>query len=352
MSPMKILYVGSSGPGGTSKHRADALARVGNQVVVLDPKVALECSRLLFGNEHFHRFTGQWFRARKVAKWLYKNRMIGAANPDLVWVNSGETLSRKSLQLLKQFGAPIVLYNNDDPLGVRDGRRFQQVKHCIDLYDVCVTMRRPTVEDMSKSGAKRVLQVSFSYDEVEHRPVDACEKIPNEFCADVCFVGTWMRGERRDEFLNKLWRAGLRVSIWGPRWEKSPFKELVKSCWKGSWISGRQYVYALAGAKVCLGMLSKGNRDEHTTRSVEIPYAGGLLCAERTSEHMRMFKEGEEAAFWSSPEECIQVCRDLLANEDRRQAIVANGMRKVSELKVGNENIARRILHEVFVEQQ
>jgi spore maturation protein CgeB len=266
----------------------------------------------------------------------------------VIWVNGGEFLSRRALTLLASLHAPIVLYNNDDPMGPRDGRRFIQVRRSLDLYQLCVALREPSAADMRAAGAKRVMRVPFSYDEIEHAPVTCSEIVHEKFHSDIGFVGTWMRGEARDLLLEQLRRTGLRVSIWGPRWEKSPFRQLVKECWRGAWISGRNYVYAVSGAKVVIGLVSKGNRDLHTQRSVEIPYAGGLLCAERTSEHMTMFKDAHEAVFWDSHEACVQVCQELVANQARRRSIVENGMRRVRELKVGNEDVCRRVLDAIF----
>jgi len=90
-------------------------------------------------------------------------------------------------------------------------------------------------------------------------------------------------------------------------------------------------------------MLSKGNRDLHTTRSLEIPYAGGLLCAQRTVEHQGLYLEGVEAVFWSDAKECVKVCKDLLTNGKIDQLRMA-GMQRVRELKAGNEDVCRAIL--------
>jgi len=103
-------------------------------------------------------------------------------------------------------------------------------------------------------------------------------------------------------------------------------------------------VAAIQGAKLCLGLLSKENRDLHTQRSAEIPYAGGLFCAERTSEHRQLYTEGAEAVFWSDAEECIQACRRLLADEPLRERIRIAGMHRIRALGLGNESICRQIL--------
>ena len=96
--------------------------------------------------------------------------------------------------------------------------------------------------------------------------------------------------------------------------------------------------------QICLGLLSKGNRDLHTRRSVEIPYIGSLLCAERTREHLTMYKEDEEAVFWDTPEECAQKCLALLADEEKRSRIAEAGHLRCMASDYLNEPVMRRIL--------
>jgi spore maturation protein CgeB len=189
--------------------------------------------------------------------------------------------------------------------------------------------------------------LKMAYDEVLHSSDAISVKKILEHKSDVCFIGTWMRYEARDDFLLKLVDRGVNVSIWGDRWHKSRHWARIQSHWRGPALSGQDYVAAIRGAKVCLGLLSKGNRDLHTTRSMEIPYAGGLLCAERTSEHLELYREDEEAVFWSSAEECAAKCLALLQDDDRREQIRLAGMRRVRENKVGNEDICRHILNAV-----
>jgi hypothetical protein len=153
-----------------------------------------------------------------------------------------------------------------------------------------------------------------------------------------------MRGEGRDEFLLKLAQRGLKLAIWGDRWERSALWPQIQPYWRGVALSGREYVYAISGAKICLGLLSKGNRDLHTTRSMEIPFAGGLLCAERTSEHIEIYDDGVEAIFWSNVDDCFDICSLLIDDEERREAIKKAGAKRVRDNRVGNEDLCRKIL--------
>jgi hypothetical protein len=107
---------------------------------------------------------------------------------------------------------------------------------------------------------------------------------------------------------------------------------------------GEEYATAIQAAKVCLGLLSKGNRDLHTRRSVEVPALGGLLCAERTSEHLDLFREDVEAVFWSDATECAEKCAALLSDPAYASSIAAAGQRRVQSLGLSNEALIRDVL--------
>jgi hypothetical protein len=344
---MNILYVGESNPKSTSFHRANALTRLGHFIILINPYQALgiQLRNPIIGRIHY--YLGFTFIQEKIFKWI-KSVANKTENYDLIWINSGELLGSKSLQFLRSFNVPVILYNNDDPTGNRDGNRFKTLLKSISYYDLCVVRKEKKEADYELYKAKKVYKVFMSYDEVAHLPFNQQIDIPKEFISDVAFIGTWMRFEKRDEFLMKLIAAGLKISIWGDRWEKSPYWHSLKKYYKGKSLSGREYVAAIQGAKICLGFLSKGNSDLHTRRSVEIPFSGGLLCAQRTSLHQEMYIENKEALFWDDANECAAICKQILLNENLREQIRQSGMEKVRALEVGNENICKNIINEIF----
>lgn len=343
---MKVLYLGHGLPETTSRHRADALGRLGHEVALADPYEAFrsDLSHPLWGRLHFR--SGYRALQKRVRRWL-----VGASeacsNPDLIWVDGGELFGPDCFSSLGKSKAPIVFFNVDDPTGPRDGRRFDLARAALPLYNLCVTVRRETEAEMRTLGATNVLRVWRAYDEVAHAPFKHREEIAAEWHSEVAFIGTWMRNEGRDVFLTALLDAGVPISIWGDRWDKAPLWPRLKTVWRGAALGGREYVAAVQGAKLCLGMLSKGNRDLHTTRSAEIPYSGGLFCAQRTNEHLEMYRENQEAVFWDDSQECAQVCGRLLSDDSERESIRANGMRRVRELQIGNEDIARQVLAKI-----
>lgn len=340
-----ILYFGDGHPSSTSGHRAHALQRLGHQVTVYDTDQRARELPYFKYLHPFHYRTGFRFLQSQMLRWL-EEKLMESDQPDLIWVNGGEYFGIECLQLLKKKGCPVVLYNNDDPTGGRDGRRFDSLLKAAPEYDLVVVMRDMNVPEFRSVGAGQVKRVFMSYDDFAHQPYSSKAEVPGEFLSEVAFIGSWMKKEGRDKFLLTLIEAGIPVSIWGGRWNKSPLWPRLKSAFKGSAISGRKYVAAIQGSKICLGLLSKGNRDLHTQRSLEVPYAGGLLCAERTSEHLQMYEEGKEAFFWSNAAECAAICHRLLNDERLREEVRMAGMNRVRANNAGNEYMCQTVLNE------
>lgn len=343
-----VIYLGDGFSGSTSGQRALALQRLGHHVMVLDPYAEFQKHMgSIRGAINFR--TGYVFLQRAIQRWLVSTLKNVPFRPDVVWVDMGEVLGPSCMKVLKSLHCPIVNYNVDDPTGKRDGNRFHSFIKSIPYYDLIVVVREETASECKALGAKKVFHVFRSYDEVAHRSFESVSEIPDSFRSEVAFIGTWMRNENRDEFLLELIRRHVPVSIWGDRWPRSPLFKYLKDYWRGNALYGRDYVRAIQGSKICLGMLSKGNRDLHTTRSLEIPYAGGLFCGERTSEHLMLYRENKEAVFWSNTKECADICLDLLSNDERREQIRLAGMNKVKSLNVGHEDVCRQILNVLLV---
>lgn len=343
---MRVLYIGDSNPGTTSCHRANALRRIGHEVDIWDPYFEYErMMKGLFGAINYR--TGYVLIRAGVLRWL-RAQLVAAPHYDVCWVDSGELLSADAIKQLKKQCRKVVLYNHDDPTGQRDYTRFITLRRAIPCYDLCVVVRPINVDECKQLGAVDVMNVWRRYDEVAHKEPPADVAIPDQFKTDVAFIGYCINGEKRDRFIYELIQAGLTPAVWGDNWDRSEMWSKIKPYWRGGSLVGEDYVNAIRGAKVCLGLLSKGNRDEHTTRSLEIPYAGGLLCAERTSEHLALFEEGKEAIFWSSPQECAAQCRKLLSDAALRENVRSAGQRKVIDAHLGNEDLARQVLQYLF----
>jgi hypothetical protein len=137
----------------------------------------------------------------------------------------------------------------------------------------------------------------------------------------------------------------MPLAIYGNRWQRAKEWETLRPYWRGPGLhNDDDYAKAVQGAKVCIGLLSKGNRDSSTTRSFEIPHLGAPFCAERTEEHLELYTEGEEALFWDNAEECAAQCSRLMNDEPLRTRIAAAGRARCLRNGTTNEVILGRIL--------
>lgn len=335
MSALRILYLGTQS--GTCLDRARAYQRLGHHVIHLDPR------KLLPSTGWTDRITwkvGGSFWAGHLLRQL--KPVLSGQRFDLCHVDCGEWVSADVITLLRQHAGKVVNYCIDDPTGPRDGRRFQAYRKALPFYDLAIVMREANVVEATQLGARRVLRVFMSADEVSHAPRQISPQQIEPWHSDVLFLGTWM--PERGPFLAELIERGIPLTIRGSHWQKAPQWPVLKPCWKGGAVHGDDYAHAIQGARISLGLLSQGNRDLHTTRSFEVPSLGSLLCAERTSEHQFLYLEGEEAVFWNSARECADLCLDLLSDEPRRQAMARRGQDRFRSSGYANERVLSHLL--------
>ena len=339
-----LLFIGRNA--GTSRHRARAFERLGYDVCVIDPFAFFSNSRLV---EIWTWHTGSFLLENYVRRNVLAS--IPAKPFDLAYVDGGEVVGPSLVLELKSRFGTVINYNIDDPYGPRDGRRWRLYSRAVPFYDLIVVVRECNVAEAYAAGAQKVMRTYMSADEVAHSPRPMSEQESHEWATEVAFVGTWM--PERGPFLARLVELGVPLSIYGQRWHKAREWSVLRPCWQGPGVyEDRDYAAVIQCAKVSLGLLSSGNRDLSTTRSFEVPLLGGVLCAERTSEHLQLYEENEEAVFWSSPEECAQKCAELLGDTQLRRHLGTAGRHRCLRNRTTNENVVRQILHRAISSEQ
>ena len=335
---MKILYLGDDFVHSTSAHRAAALRRLGHEVTVIYPLAVLSRSPVVGAISTRLGFSPfvPWIDAAM-------RRKIAGQAFDLAWIDSGADVSPGFHRWLRDRKTRILNYNIDDPFGTRDGRKWDLYRRSVPYHDVTVVVRNENVPEAQAVGASNVIRVYRSYDPVAHAPKKLTDSEKEKWRSDVVFVGAWM--PERGPFLSRLLELGVPLSIWGHSWHRAKEWSRLRACWRGSALHGDDYVNAINGAKVALGLLSKGNRDLHTTRSAEVPFIGGaVFCAERTEEHSYLFKEGKEAAFWSDEEECASRCIELLADAPLRRQMAEAARRRIVAHRLSNDEVLAAVI--------
>ena len=330
---LEILYVGPNE--GTSRQRFEALRRLGHSVLMVDPFDAVSSNRYV-RSWIFH--TGALGCERSVQSFVTAS--VGDKRFDLALVDSGELIGPALVEQLRGRAGTVVNFNQDNPYVA--GRRFRLFRKALSFYDLIVTSRDSSVQAARAAGARNVLRVTLAADEVVHRPRELSAGDRAVFSSDVVFAGTWM--PERGPFFRKLVECGVPLRIFGPRWNRSREFAVLKPYTHVAPLGDEEYVKAIAGAKIALGLVSKANLDFHTTRSLEIPAIGTLFCAQRTPDHVALYRDGEEAVFWDSPEECARLCLDLLRDPERISRIASAGHRRAHLNRNFNEDLLTQII--------
>ena len=337
---MRVLCVGAYA--GTSRHRAQALARLGHTVDVINPMRIPGLQRIIAVSVWRLGGFGVVALTHAFVWWRLRGKTY-----DFCFVNHGETLGPALVRLLRRRCRAVACYNGDNPFADRDGARWRVLRQALPFYDVFCTVRASTAEAARRNGAAKVLCIPSSADEVVHRRRPWSAEDEGRFSSQVAFVGTWM--PERGRFVQQLLRAGVPLKIFGANWRKAPeFQDIAPALVLDRFLGDEDYVRAIQYSRIALGLLSVGNRDLHTGRSIEIPVIGALFCAERTEEHQAMYVEGEEAVFWADVDECARCCLALLADPARIDRIARAGHRRSVASGQFNEPLMRRLTEEAI----
>ncbi|MDJ0849932.1 MAG: glycosyltransferase [Myxococcota bacterium] len=337
---LSILY---SGPfAGTSLQRARALAELGHDVVHVPSGIP----RMTTLRYQLYRVANR-IRARPDVFGTNRalRRQARRRPADVVWIDKGLSVQPSTLRALRALcpEARLVAYSPDDMMN--PSNQSPAWLEGVPLYDVHVTTKSYNVAELEGLGARRVLFVDNAYDPATHRPLELSTAESERLGADVGFVGQFE--QERAEWLRRLAEAGLRVTVRGPTWSRYPDRHANLEVVDG-WVGSADYAKVVNATKINLGFLRRENRDLQTTRSVEIPACGSFLLAERTEEHLRLFREGEEAEFFASFDELLEKCRYYLDHEDERLRIAAAGLRRCREGGYGNPARLEWVLDQLF----
>lgn len=245
--------------------------------------------------------------------------------PDLVLLWRTPWIDPLSLWLARAAGAgKIALFNNDDPFGPdRDRRIWRRFRAAIPHADLSFAYRPLNLAEYRAAGAREVSVLRSGFHPLRHRPVQVAQE------HDVVFIGHCEADERLDALDALLQRTSLSVKVHGTGWDGLLRKRPAERLLPIAPAFGEEYVRAIAAAKIALVFLSKRNRDEVTQRCFEIPAIGTLMLAPRTAEMLAMFREGEEAAYFSSVDELVQQAERYCAGDALRARVAAAGRARV-----------------------
>lgn len=331
----RMLYIGNLGRGQTSLQRLQAFEQLGcNVTAVHTAQPGLPRVRRFF--ERVRR------RLRGPRDWTGANRQILewiARTPfDVLWIDKGLTITAETLHYVtaRQPDCRILGFSPDDMY--QRHNQSPQFREHLPLYDLFFTTKTFGVAELRSIGCPRVAFHHNGYDPDTHRPLVLGDEERARFGGPVGFVGSWEAA--RAASIGQLAVAGIPVRIWGLRWARE-FQPHPNLRIEPHELLGLDYARALNSFDINLCFLRKLNRDRQTTRSVEIPACGAFMLAERTDEHLALFKEGVEAEFFASDEEMIDKTRYYLEHPEARRRIAAAGLERC---RIGRYSYHDRLL--------
>ena len=343
--PISILSVGGmDGKSNTCLHRHWALKKIASTVDTVNTSTIWNLWSRIAYHLFLYGFPIRLPDIKNVNKEIIKK--ISCNHYDIVWIDKGITIYPETLKAIK-IKSPetkIIRYSPDNM--VLRHNKSQQYVECIPLYDYMITNKSYIIEDMKKLGAKEVVFVNNSYSEEFHKPYELTKEEKEYLGGDVGFIGFWEKN--RCESILYLADNGVKVKVFGDaKWNKytnySPTLTIM-----GHFLGNENYCKSLNAFRISLCFLRKMNFDTQTTRTVEIPACGGFMMGERTDEHLNMFEEGKEAAFFSSNEELLQKCLYYLTHEEERKNIAEAGRKRAIVSGYSNESMIENIISSIL----
>ena len=342
----RVLYVGDLNPYCRSRQRYEALVRLGVDVegISFAPR----------GGDAGGAPPSLLARAASRARLPIDTEdvnerileRIDAHDVDVLWVDKAPCLRPATLRAVRRRAPAVrVVFHSDDDMFARHNRsRF--FVGCLPSFDVVFTCKSYNADpgELPSLGARRVVFVPQAFDPEFHRPRAVTDADRAEVGADVGFIGTFE--EPRARSMLALAEAGFQVRVFGDGWAgwraRHPRLRVEDRP-----IYGDDYIRCLSATRINLGFLRRRNRDRHTSRSLDIPAVGAFLLAERTGEHLAMFEEGTEAAYFGGDAELVEQVAYYLEHERERESIAAGGRRRCLDSDYSNDAAMARMLAEL-----
>lgn len=255
--------------------------------------------------------------------------VIEKKNFDLIWLEKPLKLKSATLKKVRKKNpkSKIVFTSEDDMF-----QKHNQSKHFLSYISECdlvftTKSYNLSLNELPALGAKKVCFLNKSYDPDFHRPISLSEKDLSEFGVDVGFIGSFEKD--RANKLMFLAENGIKVRVYGNGWraffDKHKNLEIMDQP-----IYGDSYIKAICATKINLSFLRKANRDLQTDRTMEIPACGAFMLTERTSEHLELFREGVEAAYFdtNNESELLEKVQYYLKNDKERLMVAQKGRKR------------------------
>ncbi len=321
----KILFIGDLNQYGRGYQRYRTLKEIGYDIVAYSHTYVSEPNKILPPTFLYKIFWKLRIPLDDMGVNFTLRREIKKSSFDVIWIEKGNMIWPWTLRYLKRVSPNSILIScSEDDMYVRHGHSLWY-RWGLGSYDIVFTTKVYNLSELLLYGAKKTILFLDSYDEKVHKKIDLTDSQKNRFSADVSAIGAF-ENERAMSLLY-LAKNGIRVTVWGNGWGgwvgRHPNLDV-----RDEFLFGDDYAQAICASKININFLRKINRDEVTSRSIEIPACGGFMLAERTERHLLFFEEGVEAEFFSSNQELLEKVRIFLQKDLEREKIANAGYQR------------------------
>lgn len=336
-----ILFVGAGQQGSHARAMGRAFARLGHAVHEVDPRQFLP----IMWQAHWLRGVRRFLDSALVREF---NRQLlsdmDSLAPDVMVVYKGEAVDPNTLRVARQQGICCLNVYPDVSVFTHGPR----IPECMPLYDHIFTTKSFGARDLHEHfGLTNVTFLPHGFDPEVHRPFDSRSPLNESLTCDVSFIGTW--SPKKEALLHHVLTQvkGAAVKIWGARWDLAK-SAAVRANAVGRHIMGILYPMAVQHTLVNVAILSEARTgsssgDKTTSRTFNIPAAGGFMLHERTDELLQFFEEGKEIACFEDANELADKVKYYIEHPEERERIRLAGHRRcITEYSVDRR--AQRIL--------
>lgn len=319
---MKILFVGDLNKYGRSYYRYRTLVELGHSVDAFS-HTFVSADQEIAPPSLLYRMTWRFgFPIDPVNVNKKICHAVVANNYDVVWIEKGNTILPTTLKFIrKNLKNCKIISCSEDDMYARHSHSYWY-KSGLKNYDIVFTTKTYNISELKLFGAQNVQLFFDSYDEKTHLPLELSAAEKDRFSCGVSAIGAY-EPERASSLLY-LAENDIRVTVWGNGW--SGLKDVNSNLIiKDEFLFGGDYAKAICASHININFLRKVNRDEITSRSIEIPACRSFMLAERTTRHLDFFVEGSEAEFFASDSELLLKVEYYLVHDQKRAQIARRG---------------------------
>ena len=332
-----VLYIGSLAGWCNSLRRFKALEKIcpGAEAIDTDPFLL---PKYISGIQyHLNKGPGIFLLNRKIREAVRKRKY------GIILVDNKPYLSEYTLQYVRKINPDIKIANvlTDDPFGSFT-KSWRLLKKTVPLYDIFFVQRKVNIEELTNRGAKNIAVCYRSFDPEYNRPLLLDTDDQHKYRTPVGFAGTYE--EERASYISYLIEQNIPVHVTGNDWPGGKYWEIIKPFYKGPSIYGEEYIKTINGMEIALHFLRHGNRDEQDSRTFEIPACKVFMLAEASEVHKELFRENEEAVFFSSKEELLDKVKYYLEAKVEREMIATGGYSRCFKSGYDHQSRMKQIL--------